>query len=397
MDRKFILPNGAEIKMRSMDNPDRIRGIELAWFGIDEGRNFSDGYAYDVMVGRLRQGGYNHAGWVCSTPHGFDWMWKKFHPEAPAKGRLTDAAWYNAPTYQNAVNLPPNYIDDLEAQYHGKWHDQEVKGEFVGVVDGAVFPEFDRNIHVRKVEYNPDLPLYSFWDFGIGDAGVCLFAQVAWHPEEIGNHIFFQPQLRIIGSIEMANKTVAQWADAYFKWLRKNVDGRMPDNAWGDPAGDQRNPVTGTSVLKAFPQHGIRIRPAPRRPRDEGHMIVQNLMENPLGFVIDEREDRVIQAVQTYHWKVDDDGNRIGNDPVHDWTSHFCTALCYGALGVIGLHPRRMQRPAQEPQRGTWGYTMNQLLVPTNEVPEMSDGAERPVRIDWHRDEPVGVEGWLNG
>lgn len=385
-ERKFVLDhNGAEILMRSLDEPDRIRGIEVCWFGIDEGRNFNDDYAYTVMVGRLRQGRdvYKQAGWVCSTPHGYDWMWKRFHPDSA--GRLDDTEWYNAPTYDNRKHLGDDYIRDLERQWEGRFFEQEVLGKFVGAVEGAVF-DFDPVRHTRPVKYRKDLPLYSFWDFGIGDAGVCLFAQVEWvektFPDGTSEQ---QPYLKVIGHIEMTDATISEWANAFYRWLEKHVEGRQPDLSFGDPAGLQRSMVTGTSVYDALYSHGVVVSPAPKRPKDEAIIILQNLMEGDR-FVVDIKQERVIRAVQTYSWKVDHDGQRVGTQPVHNWTSHFCDALQYGAIGLIGLYPRRISRPTEPAKRGTLSYIHDQLFT----EPNIEMGHDHsPGRIDWHVDRMV--------
>lgn len=388
-DRKFILKNGAQILMRSLDDPNRVRGLNLAWFGIDEGREFPDDYAYKMLVGALRQPGYQHAGWVCSTPAGFDWQWKRFHPDSP--GRKPNTGWFNAPTFDNSNHLPEEFLVDLQADYHGLFYQQEVLGEFVGAVGGAVWPMFNPKEHVATFEYDPNLPLYAGWDFGIGDAGVCMFAQIKWDKIKIYDGTEVEvPQLRLLDAIIMTDKTTKEWAQAFFRYCDKHFDGRLPDRQWGDPAGIARQ-TNGTSTIQALNNEGVFVVPAAKRPIDEGIIIVQNLMDRMDGFVISDKNETVARHVQTYRWKVDEEGNRLSKEPVHDDTSHTCSALRYLALGAIGLHPRRLMRPAEEQQRGTMGYVMEQLMAQQNEEVVMNAEPRRP--ISWHPDEPVGLDG----
>ena len=391
-DRKFILlHNGGEILMRSLDQPDRIRGIEVSWFGIDEGRNFDSDYAYRIMTGRLRQAGYSNHGMVCSTPNGFDWMYYRFHPKG--NKQLKDSEWYSAAMLDNLEFVGEDYIQDLRDTYHGRFFEQEVEGKFVGVVEGSIFSNFDPEKHANKeLGFNPDLPLYSFWDFGIGDQGVCLFAQVEWRPyERVRDGLAvteYQPVLRVIGHVEMKDATIAQWADAYWRYCEKHfVDAegevRYPLMSWGDPAGLQRNVVTGTSSYDALTTHGINVIPAPKRPKDEAIIIVQNLIEGDR-LLVSSTQERVIQAIGTYRWKVDDEGNRLGEKPVHDWTSHFCDAIQYGANGLIGLLPRRRTKPTEEAARGTIGYIHDQIFNKDEEV--AMGGDQTPDTVDWHAD-----------
>jgi hypothetical protein len=407
-DRKFILSNGAEIKMRSLDDPDRVRGMEVAWFGIDEGRTFSDDYAYKMLMGCLRQGvhpdrkveeaglwvpgeNYKRGGWVCSTPNGYDWMYKRFHPKSDK--RMPGSLWFNAPTHDNDRNLPVDFIIDLETNWEGLFYEQEVLGRFVGAVSGAVFPQFNPELHIRPVSYDPTLPLYAGWDFGIGDAGVCVFAQVAWVPKVLTDgQTEFVPQFRILGSIEMTDATIAEWANAYYKYVEEHFDGRTPNAMFGDPAGGQRQSVSGTSALTALGTHGVYVKPVRKHSPDESIIILQNLIEGDNRFVIStQAHENVARAVQTHRWKVDDEGRRLAPYPIHDWTSHTCDALRYLAYGVVGLHPRRSPAPAQPAaERGTMGFVLDQIMRET-EVTEM--GGEIP-QLEWHPDRVADVSGW---
>lgn len=158
-DRTLVKKNGegaSEVLFRSLDQPNWMRGLELSWYGIDEGRHVTI-EAWNVLYGRLRQRGYTHHGFVCSTPNGYDWMWTKFHDDSP--NRLKDAYWYNAPTFDNRRNLPPEYIPSLEADYAGRFLRQELYGEFVGAVEGSVYFEWDPARHASSpVSFNRDLP-----------------------------------------------------------------------------------------------------------------------------------------------------------------------------------------------------------------------------------------------
>ena len=45
-------------------------------------------------------------------------------------------------------------------------------------LENVVFDEFEPSLHVRHVDYNPDLPLYRSLDFGFVNPFVCLWIQV---------------------------------------------------------------------------------------------------------------------------------------------------------------------------------------------------------------------------
>lgn len=384
-DERAVLQGGAEILFRTLEDPNRLRGLQLSWFFIDEARLVGRA-VWDILVGRLRQPGYTHAGWVCSTPNGHDWMWELFHEDSPY--RHPDAAWYGASTYENRANLPEEYVRDLEASYEGKWFEQEVLGHFVGVVSGAVFPHWDTSRYSVDVTYDPELPLYSMWDFGIGDPGVVLFAQVSWQDKRVGSGIVQVPVLRFHSYIEAQDWSAKDWVEAFREHCRKHFDGRLPDRNIGDPAGRQRNAATGTSALDALAAQGVLVVPAPKRPFDTGVLILDNMMAGGRVLVDRARCSRLAAAFATHHWKLDDNGNKVGTRPIHDWTSHFCDAARYGALVLFSHFPRRRETVAiDEAPPGTVGHVIRQLLQPE----ERWLGPPRPRIIEWTPTAPIGV------
>lgn len=343
----------AEIQFRSLDKPDWMRGRELSYFFIDEGRHVNRN-AWNVLKGRLRQKGYNHAGWVCSTPNGYDWMWAAFHPEnQDSEEYLNGSEWFNAPTKENK-HLPPAYIADLEANYHGRFYEQEVEGRFVGVVEGQVFPDWDMPRFTHDVPYREDLPLYSLWDWGIGDLGVCLFMQIEWEESpllgpngvHLGTHL--EPHVRFIGAIEGKDMNAQQWVDKHNQFLREVCGGRVCDENWGDPAGTQRSPGQGTSMFEDLAAAGLVVYPAPRKPKDFGFRILGNLMAGGNIEVDKDHAARLAAAFSSHKWSVDTNGQKVGTDPVHDWTSHFADAARYGAAALLDYRAPRARKPSHQ-------------------------------------------------
>ena len=365
-DRRLVKKNGegaSEILFRSLDQPNWMRGLELSWFGIDEGRHI-DGEAWDVLYGRLRQKGYKHRGFVCSTPNGYDWMWTKFHTDSP--NRIHDSKWYGVPTFSNANHLPGEYIDSLLATYHGRFLRQEVYGEFVGVIEGAVFFEWDMSTGISKtLRFNPSLPLYTFWDFGMGDLGVCAFAQVEWkrvRPEGANADVDV-PILYIIDVLESKDRTSKEWVEAAQQFSSDHY-GLQPYRNICDPAGQQRNISTGRSIVQDMDAYGLKMSPAPKKPVDYAIRILNNMMADNRVLVASGAE-RVAAAFASHKWPVDTAGNKTGANPVHDWSSHFCDAIRYGVSALLYHSPRRV---AGEPQNAgyrpnQWGYVQKQLLA----------------------------------
>lgn len=69
---------GSRILFRPMDEYERLRGTNLAWFGLDE-LTYTQEEAWLRLEGRLRD---PQAGRLCGfavwTPKGFDWVYRRF-------------------------------------------------------------------------------------------------------------------------------------------------------------------------------------------------------------------------------------------------------------------------------------------------------------------------------
>lgn len=354
--------NNGIILFRSLDDADKVvRGPELAFIGIDEGRNVSM-YDWKLCVGRLRQPGYKRGAAVASTPNGYDWMWDVFHTDSPT--RWKGAQWYGAPTMENK-HLPPEYVEALAQGYEGRFYQQEVLGEFVGVVEGSVFTDWNPAKHVVPLEYSPELPLYSFWDFGYGDTGVCVFAQVEWKITENPNTTMGPkvrlPWLYIIDAIDAKEWNAKDWAAAYHQWLEPLQLRTAGD--FGDPAGRQRNLATGTSVIEDLNAAGVPVEPAQKRPQDYAIRILNNMMAGGRVLVSDKCNPNVSKAFSQHHWSMDENGVKKGVNAVHDWSSHFVDAIRYGATALLSHYARPVEEEdKREYPPGTYGHVFDQLL-----------------------------------
>lgn len=138
----LTLTNGSEIFFRSMDNPDRLRGIEIAWFWLDEAP-YCSYYSWTVAKGRLRQQGFPGWGWATGTPRGKDGFYYDFEGKRKKGHHL-----FRASTHANAHNLPPGYIEGLD--YAGSFYKQEIEGLFTAY-EGLVYA-FDEAIHVGHLK-----------------------------------------------------------------------------------------------------------------------------------------------------------------------------------------------------------------------------------------------------
>ena len=138
---EFICRIGkSEVLFRSADQPDRLRGPNLSGAWMDEGAMCPKG-TWEIIIGRLREGGRAGPCWVTTTPKGRNWLYE----------RQPEMTIYRTRTQDNPY-LSPDFVRSLEASYTGKFARQELEGEFVGF-EGLVYEEFDRGVHVHNGEH----------------------------------------------------------------------------------------------------------------------------------------------------------------------------------------------------------------------------------------------------
>lgn len=153
------------ILLRSADNPENLRGPNLAWVGGDELRNW-DSEAYRICLGRIRDPlARQRIFFGVSTPAGFDWLYDLLAgPDADK--RIKNCVWYNAKSTDNPA-LPLDMVELARNTFSEDYAAQELEGKFVNVGTGRIYPNFDRSVHIKSLSYDPSLPIWIGQDFNV--------------------------------------------------------------------------------------------------------------------------------------------------------------------------------------------------------------------------------------
>jgi hypothetical protein len=157
-----------QIIFRTMDNPDRIVGYEVADSLVDELDTLKRDDAVHVwnqIIARNRQkkpdGSLNTVG-VATTPEGFRFVYERWEKERTEGYQLIRAS-----TYSNERNLPAGYIDSLKRSYPAQLIDAYIEGRFVNLTSGAVYPDFDRAKNHTPETIQPGEDLHIGLDFNV--------------------------------------------------------------------------------------------------------------------------------------------------------------------------------------------------------------------------------------
>lgn len=169
-DKMIHIDGAGTIIMRTMDNPGRIVGYEVADSGIDELDTLKEKDAANVwrkILARNRQkkpDGKKNTIAVGTTPEGFKFVYQQWEKKPPSE----EYKLIRASTYSNARNLPETYIDDLKADYPDNLIEAYINGEFVNLTSGSVYPKFDRILNGSLEIIRAQETLHIGMDFNVG-------------------------------------------------------------------------------------------------------------------------------------------------------------------------------------------------------------------------------------
>lgn len=160
----LLKDTGSKILFRAVEEFERLRGTNLAWFGLDELTYASEG-AWLRLEGRLRDPkAARLCGFAVWTPKGFDWVYRRF-----VEGRIEGYETILARPFENRHILRkiPDFYERLKRSYDARFFEQEALGEYVQNHDGQVYTAFDRVKNLAEMRVNPARPLLWALDFNV--------------------------------------------------------------------------------------------------------------------------------------------------------------------------------------------------------------------------------------
>lgn len=176
----------------SGDNPDSLRGPNLAWAGIDE-PFIQKKEVLDHMLARLRVGDHREL-FLTGTPEELNWGYDIGMNDSG----MYDVGIVYAKTKDN-VHLPKEYYEMLWNAYTPEMREAYLEGKFVNLKQGRAYKPFDRDKHIRHVDIT-NLPICAGLDFNVDYMSAEIFA--------MGNgwvHFFDEIRLSNSNSFELAD------------------------------------------------------------------------------------------------------------------------------------------------------------------------------------------------
>lgn len=158
---------------RSMEKPGSIVGFKIGKALIDEldvMPMLKAEHSWRKIIARLRQkaDGLQNGVSVTTTPEGFKFVYQQFVKQLRDKPSLAELyGMVQASTFQNAKNLPDDYIPSLMASYPPQLIGAYIRGQFTNLTSGSVYPGFDRKLNHTNERIRPFEHLHIGMDFNV--------------------------------------------------------------------------------------------------------------------------------------------------------------------------------------------------------------------------------------
>jgi hypothetical protein len=163
-ENMLTMTNQSRIIFRPVDDFERLRGTNLAWFGLDE-LTYSPENSWLRLEARLRDPEATKlCGFAVWTPKGYDWVYQRFIAD-----RVAGYTAVLAEPYENryVLNKVPDFYERLKESYDETFFQQEALGHYLSLQGGLVYSSFRRADHVRSLHINSNRPLLWALDFNV--------------------------------------------------------------------------------------------------------------------------------------------------------------------------------------------------------------------------------------
>lgn len=336
--RYIRLVNGARVYYGSADRPGTLEGANLAFFGLDEARLVKPA-AWKVLLGRLRDKRAKRLqACITSTPLA-SWLQEEFGSQKP------DRFIVHGSTRENAHNLAPGFIEDLERTYSAREARVLIDGEF-GLLVGAVLEEFERQHHLIDWKYDSRFRTLETWDFGSRRPAVQWWQHL---PE--GTTIPGRGVAPMGGAFVIFDEMVPDGTTTERLALEAKQRGYRVEKIYCDPAGDGTQSAVGltdVAVLKAIRcANGVPVVRWTTEPRlrhiPYGVGLLRGLLRNTRGetrlwvakSLADPKKKRgVVKDFEGYAYPEPKDGRPVGDEPLKDGLhDHSIDAARYLVIG----------------------------------------------------------------
>ena len=346
-NRVVLTDIGSEVWFRSLDHPERLRGTNLAWIGVDE-LTYTDESAWLRLMARLRHPDANNlCGFAVWTPKGYEWVYKWFISADKKAGYEAILATPRENSY-----LPTDFYDSLARVYDPNFFKQEVEGSYLSQTGNRVYYAFDRAASVKPIEYVPNGELFWSLDFNVNPmcSVIAQIEDLTTRYDTLMNRK--NARLNVIDEIVLPDANIGEVCNEFVRRTEKmTARSKVVVQLYGDPAGGARThagPSSWQLVLDYF-RNDSRYQlikrvaaghpPVKERVNTVNAMLLNNSGERRL--LMDPRCRELIADFEQVQWKSDASGNQAADlDKKDGKRTHASDALGYLVHGQFPIRGR---------------------------------------------------------
>ena len=298
------------------ENPDSIRGIYLDGVVFDEYADQDPGVWTKVVRPALS----DRKGWAIfiSTPKGQNHLYDMLQYAQngnPAENLPKPDDWYVRIFKASETGIiDRTELDAAKALMTESEYNQEFECSFTAALVGAYYgkemEKAEKDGRITNVNYDPALPVTTYWDLGIDDTMSVWFVQN-----------YMDREIRIIDYEEQTGLGFPSWA----KILQDR--GYVYDTHVLPHDGAVRELGTGVSRMETLQklQRGIKVRVAKRMDIADGINAVRLLLSKCWFDRV--KCDKGLKALKNYERAWDAKNKVFQNKPKHNWASHGADAF----------------------------------------------------------------------
>ena len=311
---KITFKNGSIYQIVGSDNPDSLRGAGIKGAVFSEFAE-QDPRAWGTIQPMLLEN--NGFAMFNFTPKGQNHAYELFK-----MAQKMPEVWHSEiKTAEETGVFTKEQLEQVKAEIlsEGKTLDffnQEFLCSFNNPIEGAyyskIIDDLDKQGRIGNYPWERQLPVYTFWDLGVGDANTIWFAQ------------FIRNEVRIIDYIEDNNRGL----DSYVKEVKDKPYIYADHYAPHDIV--IREYTNGKARIETALELGLRFLIAPKLLIDDGHDAVRKIL--PSCFFNETTTRRGLLALKNYKKEFDNKNNTFKLYPKHDWASHGADAFRYLAV-----------------------------------------------------------------
>jgi hypothetical protein len=322
------------------ENPDSIRGIYLDGCIFDEYAQMTPAIWGEVVRPLLS----DRNGWAIfiGTPKGMNQFYKMHQTAQLNMHKEPHLKWlsFSAPASKTGI-IPESELRALRSEMSEEEYDQEFECSFqaamVGAYFGAYMVKAEEAGRITDLPYNPNYPVYTYWDIGVDDS------TAIWFGQQIGEWV------HMIDYMEMSGKGLDYFAGELKK--KEYIYGGhfFPHD------GVAREWTSGDSRIKTATT-ALGMRPRIAKKVGTGDKINAIRMVLPMVKFDKINCMRGIDALKNYERKWDPKNGIFQDSPLHNWASHGSDA--FGVFAVCrrlnsDVNLRRLPRTV-ETSKSAW-------------------------------------------